>query len=510
MNKYFSLIVSTLLVWAVTACKPVIKDEPEPQPAEDTTAVKDTTTAPEDTIPEPPQLPESFPRKHLIEEFTGQGCGYCPYGMNCVHSFMESDTNWVLILHHYGYQADHFSVTGSKTITTKLGVDGAPSVAIDRAATKSEAGTKICFHPGYLPSVSKSQFVATTYASVQIANDYSSADRTLRVHLSGYVLKDEHPDLLLTVMVKESGMIDTQQDYYYTYEGWQEFRHANAVRAYLTAATGDSLHVQDDKSWSADYELTLSSTWVPENCAVVAVIAEKFQPVIQAAQQPVVSGTQGGADILHGGITPVPIADYYPEPGNTISPSTYSGKDADTLTVAQAYYTPYTNYGFNYWEIQAYNTSKTLKVKNTTCLPFADIYLFTELSQKTIPEGTYELNTSMQPGTAYAGFRDDEHMQIDGSSFYYTSKSYFQQGYLVPSAQWLIVDGTLTITATGWSLTGHARNGSDIKLVGTKPISVEGRANAPQRVGASGAPQRMESCESIDDASQSFCPRRLR
>ena len=298
MKKYFSLIVSTLLVWAVTACKPVIKDEPEPQPAEDTTAVKDTTTAPEDTIPEPPQLPESFPRKHLIEEFTGQGCGYCPYGMNCVHSFMESDTNWVLILHHYGYQADHFSVTGSKTITTKLGVDGAPSIAIDRAATKSEDGTKICFHPGYLPSVSKSQFVATTYASVQIANDYSSADRTLRVHLSGYVLKDEHPDLLLTVMVKESGMIDTQQDYYYTYEGWQEFRHANAVRAYLTAATGDSLHVQDDKSWSADYELTLSSTWVPENCAVVAVIAEKFQPVIQAAQQPVVSGTQGGADIL--------------------------------------------------------------------------------------------------------------------------------------------------------------------------------------------------------------------
>ena len=116
----------------------------------------------------------------------------------------------------------------------------------------------------------------------------------------------------------------------------------------------------------------------------------------------------------------------------------------------------------------------------------------------------------MQPGTAYAGFRDDEQMQIDGSSFYYTSKSYFQQGYLVPSAQWLIVDGTLTVTSTGWSLTGHARNGSDIKLVGTKPISVEGRANAPQRVGASGAPQRMESCESIDDASQSFCPRRLR
>lgn len=78
-------------------------------------------TACEPDTPSEPIL-EAYPKKHLIEEFTGQDCGYCPYGMNCIHEFMGNDTNWVLVLHHYGYQKDHFSVSGSQTITKALKV----------------------------------------------------------------------------------------------------------------------------------------------------------------------------------------------------------------------------------------------------------------------------------------------------------------------------------------------------------------------------------------------------
>lgn len=438
------------------------------------------------------QLPDAFPKKHLIEEFTGQDCGWCPYGMDCVHDFIGDDENWVLVLHHYGYQKDHFSVTGSQKITNKLGVNGAPSISIDRKATKSDAGNAICFHPGYLPTVNTSQFETTTYASIEIENTYSETDRKLNVHLSGLIVKEDYPNLMLTVLIKESGMIDYQQDYNNTFEGWQEFRHANAVRAYLTDPLGDSLRVKSNHSWSADYELTLDSKWVADNCAVVAFISENFKPVVQAEQRPVVDGTKGGLDILHGGITAVPVADYYPEPGEDISPSTYSGRDADTITTAYGYYYSYPDEGFNYWQVQAYDLTKTVKVNNTTCVPFLDLYLFTKLDETTIPVGTYRLNTSMRPGTAYAGFRDDEKMLVDGTSFYYTSKSYLSQGYIVPEAQWLIASGTLTVTKEGWKITGKARNGSDIQLVGTKPISIQGKAGAPMRVktNEATAPQR--------------------
>ena len=202
-----------------------------------------------------PVVFESFPKKHLLEEFTGQGCGYCPYGMDCVHEFIQNDTNWIVVLHHYGYQADNFSVAGSKTITSKLGVSGAPSIAIDRARTKSEAGSAVCFHPGYLPTVSATQFAESTYASIVLNNSYDAASRTLKVRVSGYVYKEDAPELKLTLLVKESGMVDYQADFYKTYEGWKEFRHCNAVRAYLTAPLGDAISVDSRYRYEAEYEV---------------------------------------------------------------------------------------------------------------------------------------------------------------------------------------------------------------------------------------------------------------
>ena len=440
-------------------------------------------------------IPASFPRKHLIEEFTGQTCGYCPYGMDCISQFMENDTNFILILHHYGYQQDHFSVTGSKTITNALGVSGAPSAAIDRAKTRTGAGNAIVFHPGYLPETSKEQFAKETYASVNIANEYNAETRELTVTVSGAICKADYPALNLTVIVKESGMIDTQSDYYNTYEGWAEFRHCNAVRAFLTAAKGDALAVDSTRHYSVTYTTTLKEAWVPENCMVVAFIGESFKPVIQVEDEPVVAGTAGGDDIEHGGIKAVDVPDYYPEPGETTSPADLSGRtEGETMSVAQGWYSLYSDYTF--WQIQAYGTSSK-KINNVSCVPFAFIYLYTEPGTKRIAEGTYEINNSAQPGTVMAGFRDDSQFLIDGSMFYFTNYSYLQQGYLVPEAEWLIAEGTMTIDARSWTLEGKTRNGSVIKLNGTTAIQNGGKASAPSKVQKRDAkiPYGMDYCE---------------
>lgn len=443
-------IIAVIAAICFTACK---KDEPE----------------------EP--IPASFPKKQLIEEFTGQACGYCPYGMNCIHEYIANDTNWVLVLHHYGYQADHFTVAGSKTVTKAMKVDGAPSMTINRAKVNYGEGKGEVFHPGYLESTSKAQFDATTYASVKIENSYDANSRQLTVKVSGAICTTEHPELMLTVLVKESGMIDTQADYLYTFEGWKEFRHTNAVRAFLSDAQGDAISITDQR-YSTEYTVTFEDEWVAENCMVVAFLTEDFRPVIQAEQKPVVAGTQGGANIRHGGITPVPVPDYYPEPGATKAPSDYSGAEADTMTYSLASYQNGEN--ARYWTLMTYNSSHTVKVGSNTCIPFAYLYLITESSVSSIPTGTYELNMSGEPGSAFAGYRDDEDQQLGGSTFYYTGKSYFDQGYLDPKAQWLIADGSITVTETGWELIGHARNGAAIHLVGS--TAIKHSSNAPAKL----------------------------
>lgn len=427
----------------------------------------------------PEYIPASFPRKHLIEEFTGQECGYCPYGMDCVSKFMKDDPNFILILHHYGYSPDNFSVSGSKTITNSLGVSGAPASAIDRANTSSYAGNTIVFHPGDLPSVSKSQFATETYASVNIANAYDPETRRLTVTVSGAICKNDHPALNLTVLIKESGMIDWQSDFYETFEGWSEFRHCNAVRAYLTAPKGNALSIDSTRHYSVTYTATLNQAWVPENCMVVAFLGESFKPIIQVEDEPVVAGTAGGDDIEHGGITATPVPDYYPESDPVKGPSDYSNKEVQELTNSTAYYEVQSSR--RYWQIQAYS-STTSTINGTKCVPFAWIHLFTERSATSIPEGEYEFNTSGMPGTALAGYRDDENFAVGGSEFYFTSKSYFDQGYLVPSCEWLIADGTLTVTASGWTVVGHARNGSEIRLEGKGEIKNGGSSGAPKRI----------------------------
>lgn len=304
-RTYLSSALMGFAMLAMIACEP--KNTPVTPDPQDTTKVPtDTTVTPTDTteVPTDTIVPMSFPKKHLIEEFTGQDCGYCPYGMDCISEFMGNDTNWVLVLHHYGYKADHFSVSGSKKITSKLGVSGAPSASVDRAKTKTGEGNKVVFHPGYLPECDKSQFATETYASVKIANEYDAASRELKVNVSGQIGQGDLPQLFLTVLVKESGMIDYQADYYNTENGWTEFRHCNAVRAFMTAAVGDSVFV-DNQAYSAEYSVTIKDAWVPENCMVVAFLTEGFKPVVQAEQRPVVAGTTGGADIQHGGITRV-------------------------------------------------------------------------------------------------------------------------------------------------------------------------------------------------------------
>lgn len=462
MRKVFYLALVGIAAWALTACEP---NDPDAK----------------------------YPKKNLIEEFTGQTCGYCPYGMDCIHNFIGNDSNWILILHHDGYEADHFTVSGSKTITKALGVNVAPNMSINRATTNYGGRRGVVFHPGYLEKTNTSQFATTTYATIELTNTYDTASRELQVRVEGNVAKKKHPQLHLTVVIKESGMIDTQSDYYHSYEGWQEFRHANAVRAFLTEAKGDEISVKNGK-YAANYFIKLNTKWIPENCMVVAFLSEEFKPVVQAEQAPVVEGTLGGADIQHEGITRVPVADYYPEPNATNGPATYSGLEADTLTNNSVFYEKYPAYGVIYWYLQTYNPDATLKVGSTTCAPFAQIYFYTDIdaSTTTVPTGRFPLSNSDEAGTAEAGYRDDDLFEIGGCQFYYVSKAYLNQGYLLPSVQWLIADGELTIEEDGWSLTGHTRNGADINLVGKGAIQIAGKMNAPAQ-----APRRSHTKKQI-------------
>ena len=255
------------------------------------------------------QFPSSFPRKYLIEHFTGDQCGYCPYGMYSIVEYTQkTSTPCIWVSHHYGYNKDEYTISESTKIGSTCGVQGAPSMAMNRTKVM---GTSIAFHPGYLVEDGMAETIADkcqieTEASVNINHTYDAASKQLNVTINGLVANTEVTEYLLTVLIKENGLVGAQADYYYSWktDGYREFMHPCVARDVISESQlGDTVKVAKQR-YSKTYTYTVSDNWVAENCCVVAYITPlNKKPVINAEETPLVAGTTGGAEYLPFAIT---------------------------------------------------------------------------------------------------------------------------------------------------------------------------------------------------------------
>jgi hypothetical protein len=255
------------------------------------------------------EVPSSFPRKYLIEHFTGDQCGYCPYGMYSIMEYSANTTTpCIWVSHHYGFNNDEYTIPESAKIGSTCGVQGAPNMAMNRTKVQ---GTAIAFHPGYLVEDGMADIIAdkcdtTAEASVVIEHTYNAETRQLDVTVSGQVANTEVTEYLLTVLIKENGLIGKQADYYWSWKtaGYKEFMHPCVVRDLLTVSQlGDTVKVEN-QAYSMTFTYTVSEKWVAENCNVVAYITPLAKkPVINAEETPLVAGSTGGTEYQPFGIT---------------------------------------------------------------------------------------------------------------------------------------------------------------------------------------------------------------
>ena len=256
------------------------------------------------------EVPASFPRKYLIEHFTGDQCGYCPGGMFSIEEYISTtETPCIWVSHHYGYNEDEYTIPENAKIGKACGVSGAPNMAMNRTKIM---GTSIAFHPGYLveagiPAQIPTKCPTEAEASVVINHTYDTATRELNVTVSGQVANTDVTEYLLTVLIKENGLIGKQSDYNeYSFKsaGFKEFVHPRVVRDVLCSdALGDKVAVEN-QAYSKDYTFTLPDGWVAENCGIVAYITPTAKkPIINAEETPLVAGTTGGEEYLPFGVT---------------------------------------------------------------------------------------------------------------------------------------------------------------------------------------------------------------
>ena len=441
-----------LPLMALVACEP--NNTPSSGNGDNETPNEDTTTI---------VVPPSFPKKHLIEHFTGEACGYCPYGMDFVQEYLKEKTDFIWVSHHAGYADDQYTIAGNKTLAKKLGVTGAPMVVLDRTKQKyvdestRRQTTSLVFHPAYLSAL-LTELEDSTYASVAIEHTFDVATRNLNIVVNGLVADTTISELLLTVLIKENNLIGTQADYVNSWDGWTEFRHNKVVRTFITAPLGDKITVEKQQ-YADTLTITLDEAWNADNCVIVAYITPSTnQPIINAEQASVVANTTGGEEFLCEGITMKEVPASFPEEGAPVTDVVFNQIYTEAGTLQN---------GVPYLGVQLLSTT-TVTYQGYKEYPLAILYL---IGYSKLTAGTYPLEYTFKANTAVSGEKFEEEFALDGSMLYY---AYSDGQYLYPDAQWLLHEGTITVGTNGSIvIKATTLNGSPFKGTYGKSTAIE-------------------------------------
>ena len=382
-------------------------------------------------------VPAFFPRKFLLEHFTSANCNQCPMGMKYIVEYMDKQTTpYIWVSHHAVYGTDEYTIPASNAIAMNyLGMNTVPSVVFNRS---KQDGLMVIGAWNIENLVVKDDTVAE--ASVVIEHQYNAATRRLDMTVSGQVANTDRKEYLLSILIKENGLVGRQEDAFCSWKGakWQEYMHPRVVRDFVTATFGDTVKVENQAySYSTSY--IVDEEWIAENCCVVAYLTPlEKSPVINAEQVAVVVGTDGGEQYGPYGIT------------EGKGPNTSINFDSVRVT------------RLSNGQVEMMMTaSKTIKTYFGICKQVGYVCVNTEDS--VLRPGTYPIEHSGEDGTITAGYRVDEEERLGGSRLLYAVSTDLKDGIVTPIHHWRMSSGEMVIDEDGHiSLNFTTYNGTSV------------------------------------------------
>lgn len=384
------------------------------------------------------ETPTFFPRKFLLEHFTSANCNMCPLGMKYIAEYLDKQTTpYIWVSHHAVYGTDEYTIPASNAIAMNyLGMNQVPRVVFNRT---EQDGMMVIDAWSIENLLVKDDTVAE--ASVVIEHQFDAATRRLDVTVSGQVANPGRKEYLLSILIKENGLVGRQEDAYSSWKGakWQEYMHPRVVRDMVTATFGDTVKVKN-QAYSYTTSYVIDNEWVAENCCVVAYLTPlEKSPVINAEQAPLVEGTDGGEQYGPYGITEGK------GPNTTIS--------FDSVRVTR----------LSNGQLEMMMTSpKTIKTNYFgICKQVGYVCVNTEDS--VLQAGVYPIEEGDAEGSITAGYRVDEKETLGGSRLLYAVSADLKNGIVTPIHMWRMSKGEMVLDEAGnISLNFTTYNGTNV------------------------------------------------
>ena len=231
------------------------------------------------------QVPSTFTKKVLIEEFTGAWCGYCPDGAYRVKNLINDNDGRVVAvsLHAGNPTGDAMEIAHTNYLETTYQNTGFPSGMVDRVAIDGYTS----LNRGYWEYVANNQLLETAVCGLAIISKVNGQNATVEVH-AGFNSTLNGDDYRLTVYLIEDGVTGSgygydQRNYYNTdpespfynlgdpIEGYE---HNHTLRAVLSESLGNAISSSSLVSGGEHietYTVDLSS-YNKKNLSIVAFV----------------------------------------------------------------------------------------------------------------------------------------------------------------------------------------------------------------------------------------------
>lgn len=211
----------------------------------------------------------------LIEEFTSEPCGACPYAKPKVEDLIKTLQNngykVSAIAHHDGYKSDFMTIPESQSIVNYFGVTGNPYVMINRiyinnSFTINPTGGDLS-HTGHEMVMNRQQ--------TAFIDDMGFSDNGISIE--GHVANSsiDKDKTYIHVVITEDGIKAKKQT-----NGGANFIHNFVARKFFfDPIIGEKINIKDDNTFELNIPaFKIPQEWNKKNLKAVAYITKEMNP----------------------------------------------------------------------------------------------------------------------------------------------------------------------------------------------------------------------------------------
>ncbi|HEY6171991.1 MAG TPA: kelch repeat-containing protein [Candidatus Kapabacteria bacterium] len=295
----------------------------------------------------------SQPTKVILEEGTGDWCGWCPSGHDIV-SILHDDfaENFISLQYHGGSAAEPYQIPDGVKLLGKLNIQGYPNASIQRwffpgqAYQMTDRGTWANYTALVLE---ESPTAPVTINVLSYKFDKSTREVTAKIELqrAHAIINDETSTIRLTTVVKESGIIGPQVDY--VNGNHDEYEHKDIVRQMVPNELGavvdfgvgtiiDGNIVEPGTKTTVDVSFVVDDEQVVNSadCDIVFIAnvvkgASTLGPILQGTSMPLESAV--GSVKKSDDASNISVSNY-PNPATSTTNFIYSLTEPTVVTLA--------------------------------------------------------------------------------------------------------------------------------------------------------------------------------